>query len=543
MPIIFLSKKEFIEHTLNDIPKCVIFEILNSYFEPIPENLSIPSYISRINILSKTMIISPYTDQDLKILTRFINETNSTWPEDKLFLAFDFFERCKDQNFRTYLPISSSTKIGLPTPDHPFSLSACVLFSMCKDIGCTILSNFTIFDLYLSYYQEWNLKKCIDNRILYSLDEENIIRDIRLKYQIDLYGVSNLESQFIVDNSINDLNFLYRLSDPNISPYLYENFNPLLPDFVYSKNSLELLLKKEGIQYKNFESSLHRLRSLRSDNFPLQESLIQQLKWISSIPTFIHGKQTAILQQETFCTLENVNELSFDECICYGKQGEIFSLYTYRELEDVFNKMRRFCIVNENKLSDLNQIQILKLRKICKDNNKVQLLKIIDCIQSFQDFESEKCQKILEIIKLPENRIMTELCFQRLHELSMYMRGWKDGEKLPISEGNDDPQCDIELEVTNGFIRFYEQIEKSGLCGQNILKLPLMRYENKMWRMATLKEEGLTIEDRCIIIRMSNDMNSCIRISSNWLASTTWYYMYMIGIPVLYLIEDLKTLT
>ena len=524
MPIIYLSKKEFIENNLvndirssssEDIPSCVILEIINSYTEMIPENISISAYITRINILSKTIIISPYSDSDYRILARFLNPS-CHWNIDKLLLVFDFFQKCKNLNFRNKIPISSSTKIGLPSPDNPFSLSPCILYMMCKDIGCTTTNNFEIMDLYITYYQRWYSLKSLNSRIF----DDNIYQ------QIDFNGVDDPKSefQFVISNKYcgNNLLILYRLSDINISPYLFEYFNPEIHFDLYSKKSLNILAKNEG------------LTSLSSNKLDIYNQLKSQQS------TFIHGKQTCIKQIETYCSLENVDEILYDDCVCYGRQGEIFSVYTYGELKDIFLKLRRFCIVNDHGYIDLEINQISKLRRICKKHGKTELIKVINEIRSFLNFQFEKCHYIYKLIESAENRKNVESCLLRLHELSMYMRGWKDGEKFPPGELDDTELIDIDVRVTIGFIRYYEQIEKSGEYG--IGKLPLMRYENKTWRIATLVEEGLTIEERCIIIKTSNDMNSCIRISSNWLASTAWYYMYMIGMEVPYLIEDLKTL-
>ncbi|MEF3088174.1 hypothetical protein, partial [Bacillus altitudinis] len=75
-----------------------------------------------------------------------------------------------------------------------------------------------------------------------------------------------------------------------------------------------------------------------------------------------------------------------------------------------------------------------------------------------------------------------------------------------------------------------------------VKNLPLMKYKNKNFYVVNSEEQGLTIQDRIKIIKNSTEnVNSCIKTSSNFLIHSSIYYMDIIGLETLDIskIEDL----
>ena len=78
-----------------------------------------------------------------------------------------------------------------------------------------------------------------------------------------------------------------------------------------------------------------------------------------------------------------------------------------------------------------------------------------------------------------------------------------------------------------------------------ILGLPLLHYRGE-YIAASEHSMGLTITDRIRIVRegdSSNNVNSCIRLTSNWFATTAHRYMQVVGMPQPFNIEHLRSIS
>jgi hypothetical protein len=61
-----------------------------------------------------------------------------------------------------------------------------------------------------------------------------------------------------------------------------------------------------------------------------------------------------------------------------------------------------------------------------------------------------------------------------------------------------------------------------------------------MYDVSHDENDGLTIGDRIDIIENNESVYSCIRVSSNWLISSSYFYLDQIGIPLAYDITKLR---
>ena len=118
-----------------------------------------------------------------------------------------------------------------------------------------------------------------------------------------------------------------------------------------------------------------------------------------------------------------------------------------------------------------------------------------------------------------------------LLEASMYMRGWEGpGTSYPIQEApHTKDEERIEIAVGN-CIREYN------LCTNNLVPsvndLPLFYHNGKTFTMSTCDFEGKTIGeriDKVLLGERTSQMSTCIRLSSNWLVSSAYYYLQLTG--------------
>jgi hypothetical protein len=113
------------------------------------------------------------------------------------------------------------------------------------------------------------------------------------------------------------------------------------------------------------------------------------------------------------------------------------------------------------------------------------------------------------------------------------MRGWNGTSKtFPLKEAPVYDQDSVDLRVDRSISEFNSKFNEKMMC--NVVPgLTLLSYKNGVYTVITDPTKGLTIKDRLTIVgakdRMTN-VNSCIRISSNYLLATAHFYMMAIGL-------------
>jgi len=108
---------------------------------------------------------------------------------------------------------------------------------------------------------------------------------------------------------------------------------------------------------------------------------------------------------------------------------------------------------------------------------------------------------------------------EELLKIGLLMRGWDEKGAFPLrTDTTFNPVFETEL------------IERMlGLLSVNSieLNLPIFCYDFELKRFCISVDpsQGYTIKDRLNIILKNEDSYACIRVGSNWIVSTAWYYL------------------
>jgi len=321
------------------------------------------------------------------------------------------------------------------------------------------------------------------------------------------------------------------------NPWINKNFNPNLPESMYSERDLITLCSEEGI-------------------YSFDESYYSSLQVAYLTETFIHGKQGNITNKET-SFFEKIENLEYDEVIVYGIRGNqneknYFRAYTYGELLDNFANYKRFSdpITSEifsdeviNKLYLLTQKEKRTTESEEKYKERSELGEEIERVKIYFSINNEYIEKFLEKYEKlnDDDKERVEKVLMNILHLGMYMRGWNGIGNYPLTsqETNyeSDKQIVIDDRVTQCLIDLENKIKNLNdlnKLGNFILNLPLMQHNNESNTFVTSNDEneGLTINDRIYIVRKGEDengMSSCIRLSSNKFCATAYFYMVLIG--------------
>jgi hypothetical protein len=136
----------------------------------------------------------------------------------------------------------------------------------------------------------------------------------------------------------------------------------------------------------------------------------------------------------------------------------------------------------------------------------------------------------------PETKRTIQMTFRYLLHLGMFMRGWIGSGDYPVTSAPVPPGREIELavNVTNAIGSYESSCRSLGRIGTQINNLPLVIYKDKEYQVSNQINEGLTIQDRINIIKegeRTRNVQSCIRLSSNWICSSAHKYIISLGLP------------
>lgn len=308
---------------------------------------------------------------------------------------------------------------------------------------------------------------------------------------------------------------------------LNKQFNPIFPVNFYN-NNLIIMIYDEG-----YDEKIHN----NTDCYELlQLAYISETFYEEEIPICQHLSTTKI-------SLDEVSEIKHGELIWYGQIGSLLIPISVSELIDLFTINQNFTNPFESN-SIFSPVSITKLERILSRNSSTfdedtfklrkKLYSIIIRTKVYikSDEPTRNLIKVYNSSNIEDKNKIKELLLTLLH-IGMYMRGWNGIDSYPVKSAivTSDEECKMFVNVTNTIIK-YEQLIVDEI-GDMINNLPLVIYKANEYQVSNKINEGFTIGQRINIIKdgeNTSNVLSCIRLSSNWICSSSHKYMTMIGL-------------
>ena len=184
-----------------------------------------------------------------------------------------------------------------------------------------------------------------------------------------------------------------------------------------------------------------------------------------------------------------------------------------------------------------------KIILICKsfphEQKYTELLNTIRDTKIIGNVMNSKMKEFISYVKNCDSntKVQIDTIFDNMFNLGMIMRGWNKKDEYPLSE----KQCqdyaikydNIETDVIDTIKTLLDNINGMTDTTKMLIKsLPLIKItekEKNYYRNSNV-EEGLTFYDRLILISTKPDnVYSCLRLSSNYIVSTSQYYNVLIN--------------
>lgn len=320
-----------------------------------------------------------------------------------------------------------------------------------------------------------------------------------------------------------------RVMDPHRSPYLNVCFNPRLPPEMYTMKQLRRHCLNEG--YDERELAMTHPYTL--------------MQTASMCSTFYHGKATDNVQNHTVVMFEDISDIDHSDVVSYGLLEEPKYTFTYRELITTFDTYKYFKNpIDERPEASFTELVINKLARLSSmprrqseseqsHKDREHLYTVITDVKKVISGMTEEEIALHAMYKNggANTRQQISEILKTLLDLSMTMRGWDGDSELPISLALVDCQVNVDVRVT----RMISTVKSLTDCsaGRVIMELPLVRYDcsSSEYQKSHDHSIGLTIKEKIDIVVRGDSVYSCIRSSSNWLASSVHKYMGDLDMP------------
>lgn len=237
-------------------------------------------------------------------------------------------------------------------------------------------------------------------------------------------------------------------------------------------------------------------------------------------PTFYRVKDTTMLIGHDVFFSNYSDENCIFIRICPGYPLGDYVSYSYQELISTFLHYNEFV---DPRSPTFKRFSTLEINRLCYLLSEIQPTDCLnDIIESINRRLIQHNECLMEMKRyIWKNMEIGEEFFTKLLYIGMKMRGWSGMGPYPLR--NKDTYNIIDLdEILSELFTFHQECNNRYFTlSQNFLFLHL----NDTFQTSLFNEDGFTIADRINIILQNKNENACIRVSSNWLLSTTWYYM------------------
>jgi hypothetical protein len=386
-----------------------------------------------------------------------------------------------------------------------------------------------------SIEENWRKQQVDYNKIPEKAKNSNDAFYMELKKEVDL---SLSSCPFLDHMKVETSMFEHVKSTNKYRTMIGSYFNPFIPIDYYSYKKLINLAKESNI--------------VSTD---IYEIIYIKLCERSKLSDFHHLRQPEVEESITKILYEDLEEVDPKSIICYGKLS-----FSAQDLRSKTNKV--YCYTISELVHSFRSMGELK-EPITGDNlteeNIEKLEHIVNAIyvsSKVQNTTKEDASKLLEVIRFIKARggslgkrisnwveTTSRECIPALKELfnaSMYMRGWKGVDHpYPIKIAPTLDQNKLDISVCDSIRSYNEKITGINPSPND---LPLFEHDGKKFNMSTDDFDGITIGDRIKIVLEGNytkKMSSCIRMSSNWLITSTYFYLSLVGEKPDFDIEDL----
>lgn len=511
-----------------------------------------------------------WSNENWSQIARFVNPDVRVWSNDRLVQAFESI--FKDDKVLEF---------GPKTNHAPERIDEIEVYTKCCQMGIEISRQTSFVEMtYLVQIHQlpmtWRYLMALPHVDMNSLTQGLISNDLS---KVKLNEVQNLEElprtnlQAIQMGVRRDfdfslaqvplLEFFAHLGNPQnyvpVDPVMRQIYeiNPFRVKFGYYFNSA-IPLELYSVDKLDYFRSLECIERNQSEP---SELLYGKLYERSIHNNFHHLLHPEVKHSQTRFTYEDL-ETGDSGIVSYGVLstdrnhylGNVMVAYKLDELGVMFRAQGDFIdpLSNERFSEDA----ITKLNKLClcirnsNLDNEIKedarkLIQEISNVKQAQNGLNEIVKNWVDMVKSSTYKSQVVKNLEALIDAGMYMRTW-DGPPNPYPmDGRvvrDQNKVD---ELTSAALIHLNDLNESLPHNLRIYRLPLYLYDRGNFIVSNSDAEKRTIGERVELVSMgdtASEIESCIRMSSNWLIGSGYFYLQLLDHRPDFNIEDMHTI-
>lgn len=569
------NRKCFIKNIpYEDLPSICILQILKCHGREVDESkfLSSDKYRRKCHqcvMEGEDLIVNPDKKKDGGRMIRYLNPKG-------VFTDMELVKHLVGmlQDPESLLMAFSNYTVGFPTEQSPNSLPLDVLLWIAQFRGLPVESRYVEEDVHriitlhglseevlrtrmfirISNMNSQEIIRHYGQELLRTGDDHPTLKDLRSFPQFPRFGVEAVAMaahRFYLDISLSREplreyeNILSGkpFQDPLLRETilkdrhaldLRQRFRNHIPEHLYKEDALRRMAEEEGYASDGRLSPYQYLESIRDHE---------------TFYAFGKGPAESYPRRNDYLLItgERIDGMDRSELLTYGnihQPSARLVVLSYQEVLDTFRFYKEFRNPVSGGYEIFSDRSIRKLKilaqKPCADARihevRLQLYKYIVYIETFIRKRNLDMLQFKDDLHVnPYHKAVMQRLLETLLSVGRAARSHDPDTDtvFPYKLGSANEK-QTEENVSMALIYLQSLCEKEKMIADKFLSLHMMRYDHVSSTFQPSQDvyDGITIQDRLGILAKGesvNEMASCIRLTSNWLCQTSYYYLVMMG--------------
>lgn len=263
---------------------------------------------------------------------------------------------------------------------------------------------------------------------------------------------------------------------------------------------------------------------------------------------------------QTPVDLLDVGTLANSDVVSYGNEEQGYAVMTWHELQRwMENSSQATWPASARGSAPIDEYAFTQLERMSQDR---QWYSLVQTIRIVKEHASEERRAVKTLVQAyheasqGERQTVDTVLWTWLY-VGMAMRGWKAEPPatvaglakaamyvttpFPLHETSVEHGDTLDVRIHRWVQLLYDAMEAcSPTWYMRLTKARLYLFSDGQYLPAHDRDQGLTLEDRLRVLTRTDTVYACVRLSSNWMCCSAYYYLTHVGASLPFSIIDLE---
>ena len=324
---------------------------------------------------------------------------------------------------------------------------------------------------------------------------------------------------------------------------LAHTYVPVFPVELWPQDAAKDLAERWG------KSATHASHVMTTQEF---------LQWRAVAFHFYGGIPCTPVNPQTHVELTDVSTLPNPDAVAYGNAEQGYSVMSWRELQQWLEQTRTPAWPAAKGSVEIDECALAQLERLAQDRQWYPLVQAVRVLKEDATDERKAAQALVLSYRASpptEQQTIDTVLWTWLY-MGMSMRGWRAdppgtpaglakaalyiATPFPLHETSVEPGDTLDLRIHRWCEVLYDALaECTPAWRTRLATARLYLFSDGQYLPAHDRDQGLTLEDRLRILTRTDNVHACVRLSSNWMCSSAYYYLTQLGCDLPFSIRDL----